>query len=425
MRRRLGLLALAFSTAGVAFGQQAPPRATPSEPRTFFVRQTLGDDKNDGTSPQTAWRSIGRLSGALEAGDTAYVGPGLYRDQIVVRGSGTPDRRIRILADPTGAHTQDRPGVVMITGAEPVDEGRFEPEGRPGVYRARFADFTPAGVVEMDGPQLRYMRARSTREHLVDRLPELEVVALRPSTYFHDAAAGVLYLHTSDGAPPARHELELMRRGSGITVADRHFVTIAGFTIRHTADAGILFADGARHGIAVDNVCYGHRIGIRVNGATGVLLSGNVLFRNENSGVYFLRGASQGRVLANVLYENVKGVRFGSRSDHGQVVGNLAFRNREVGISVEDSRGVQVMANRLVRNREDQLLFWKSREHQSEGNCFDVSDAQATARLDQARHADLLAYQRAAGQDLASRAGDCGPLPETTDVQRLGAGPGR
>lgn len=423
MPRRLCLLALAVSTASVAFGQEAAPSAAgTSRGRSFFVRQAAGDDKNEGTSPGTAWRSISRLSGALEAGDTAYVGPGLYRDQIVVRGSGTPDRRIRILADPAGAHTGDRPGVVMITGAEPVDESRFEPEGRPGVYRLRFGAFTPVGVVEMDGPQLRYMRARSTREHLVDGLSELEVVAARPSTYFHDAAAGVLYLHTSDGAAPARHELELMRRGAGITVAGRHFVTISGFTIRHSADAGILFSDGARHGIAIDNVCWGHRIGIRVNGATDVLVSGNVLFRNENSGVYFLRGAKQGRVLENILYENVKGVRFGSRSNHGQVIGNVAFRNREVGISVEDSVGTQVMANRMLQNGEAQQLLLKSRAHLSEGNCFDVSPEQATGRLEQARHAELAAFQQASGQDRGSRSGACGALPETVDVQALHAG---
>jgi parallel beta-helix repeat protein len=421
MRRRLCLLALAGSIAGTSSGEPAAPKPS-GEPqgRTFYVRQASGDDHNDGTSPDTAWRSIGRVSSALDAGDTAYVGPGLYRDQLVLRRSGTPGRRIRILADPSGLHTHDRPGVVMITGAEPVDEHRFEPQGSPGVYQARFTDFVPVGVVEMDGPQFRYQRARSTREHLVEGLSQLEVVAARPSTWFHDAKAGVLYLHTSDGAAPARHELELVRRGAGIAVANRHFVTISGFTIRHTADAGILFSDGARHGIAIDNVCYGHRIGIRVNGASHVLVAGNVLFRNENSGIYFLRGASLGRAIDNVLYENLKGVRFGSRSDHGRVIGNTAFRNLEVGISIEDSTGTHVLGNRMSHNGDAQLLLLKSRGHQSEGNCFEASAEQA-ARLDHVRYADLAAFQRDSKQDLGSRSGDCGPLPETIDVRGLHA----
>jgi parallel beta-helix repeat protein len=103
------------------------------------------------------------------------------------------------------------------------------------------------------------------------------------------------------------------------------------------------------------------------------------------------------------------------------VIGNVAFRNREVGISVEDSVGTQVMGNRMLQNGEDQLLFLKSRDHQSEGNCFDVSSGQATGRLEQARHADLAAFQQASGQDRGSRAGDCGALPETLDVQGLHA----
>jgi hypothetical protein len=44
---------------------------------TYFVRQTVGDDSNDGLSPATAWKHFSRLSPALMAGDTAFVGTGL------------------------------------------------------------------------------------------------------------------------------------------------------------------------------------------------------------------------------------------------------------------------------------------------------------------------------------------------------------
>ena len=43
----------------------------PSEPtsgRVFYVRQTIGDDANDGLSPQTAWRSLSRLEEVMQAG---------------------------------------------------------------------------------------------------------------------------------------------------------------------------------------------------------------------------------------------------------------------------------------------------------------------------------------------------------------------
>src|SRR5919204_1298019 len=88
---------------------------------TYYVRQTVGDDTHDGLSPETAWQHITQLSGNMHAGDTAYVGPGLYREEITVLNDGAPDKRIIFIADTTGQHTGDPPGVVMITGAEPLD----------------------------------------------------------------------------------------------------------------------------------------------------------------------------------------------------------------------------------------------------------------------------------------------------------------
>jgi hypothetical protein len=423
MRSALGLVLLAVWAAAAAaepVQPAEPPESATTEARVFYVRQEAGDDRADGTSPEAAWQSLSRLSGALAAGDTAYVGPGLYRDQLVLRSGGSAERRIRVLADPSGAHTGDRPGLVMVSGAEPVDEGMFQPTGPPGVFQAKFSAFVPVGVVEMDGPQFRYMRARSTPEHLQEGLSELEVVDKLPFTYSYDAETETLTLHTSDGAPPSEHELELFRRGAGFSVAGQDYVTIAGFTIRHTGDAGIAFANGSRHGIAIDNVCYGHRIGIRVNGAEDVLVSGNTLFRNENSGVYFLRESLRGRAWDNLVYENVKGVRFGSRSDAGQAVGNAAFRNLEVGISVEDTSGALVLRNRLAHNGDAQLLLRQARTAISDANCFEAAaPEEAIAGLYVSRYTELPAFRQASGQDMGSRVGDCGSFPDALDVRRL------
>ena len=95
---------------------------------TYYVRQTVGADTQDGQSAGSAWRSIARLSSAMHAGDTAYVGPGLYREQITVLNDGQPGARLVFVADATGQHTGDPPGVIMITGAEPVDDFQAEVE---------------------------------------------------------------------------------------------------------------------------------------------------------------------------------------------------------------------------------------------------------------------------------------------------------
>ena len=57
------------------------------------------------------WRSVQRLSGAMRAGDTAYVGPGLYREGVVVRHGGTPEARLMVLR---GADRRPIAGIVLV-----------------------------------------------------------------------------------------------------------------------------------------------------------------------------------------------------------------------------------------------------------------------------------------------------------------------
>src|SRR5207245_9777291 len=123
----------------------------------YYVRATVGDDTHDGRSPQTAWQHFSRRAIAMHAGDTAYVGPGLYRDGIKIQNSGTPQSRITLIGDTTGQHTGDPPGAVMITGADPIDEAIFVPSSTPGVYQTH-SPFTVHVVVESDSTQSRLVK---------------------------------------------------------------------------------------------------------------------------------------------------------------------------------------------------------------------------------------------------------------------------
>ena len=209
MRRKLwlplltlavGLNTFVLVTSRAQEVQEPAQSTTPTKVKKgtkFYVRQTVGDDTNDGKSPQTAWKSISKLSHAMHAGDTAYVGPGLYRDKIMVLNEGRPDARITFIADSTGQHTGDPPGVVMITGAEPVDENIFV-QHAAGVYKAKLVP-PVLGLTEMDGPQYRYNRVAQTKEFLVDKMPGVNIVAKYPSSFFYDAENQMLYIHTTDG----------------------------------------------------------------------------------------------------------------------------------------------------------------------------------------------------------------------------------
>ena len=80
----------------------------------------------------------------------------------------------------------------------------------------------------MDGPEQRYENVLITHENLVEKMPPVDIVAKLPSSWFYDDATQVLTLHTSDGRPPAEHEMELIRRGDGVFIRGKHDVTVVG-----------------------------------------------------------------------------------------------------------------------------------------------------------------------------------------------------
>jgi parallel beta-helix repeat protein len=388
----------------------------------FYVRQTVGDDSNDGKSPQTAWKSISKLSDAMHAGDTAYVGPGLYRDKIMVLNEGTPDARITFIADSTGQHTGDPPGVVMITGAEPVDENIFVRHSE-GVYKAKL---TPpvVSLTEMDGPQFRYNRVNQTKEFLVDKMPGVKIVAKYPSSFFYDTENQLLYIHTTDGKPPNTHEIEIIRRVAGISTLEGHrHITVMGFIFRHAGDSGIYFFKETGDGVAINNTAYGCRQGIRAYNSVHITLYGNTLFRNENSGAYFVQQSTNAKFINNVAYENVKGVRWGSQSVNGLAIGNTVFDNLEAGISLEDVSGAVLRDNKLSNNKETQLKVLLDAEYDSDNNCFQKGNAeQSVSHFSNVafydRQKTLPEYQKVKGHDLHSREGGC-QIPQKLDVAKL------
>ena len=391
---------------------------------TYYVRQTVGDDSKDGTSPATAWKHLTKLWN-LQPGDTAYVGPGLYREEIEVENSGTADARITYVADSTGKYTGDPPGLVMVAGAEAVDEKIFTPTGSPGVYSARVPAFPVLGVVEMDSSQFRYEPARITREHLIDKLTELQVVEKLPSHFFFDEKTRTLYIHTSDGRAPTTHELELFRRGYGVMVNGKHYITVIGFTFRHMGDAGINFFKGSGDNSAFFNTSWGSRQGIRVYTATNVLLYGNTLFRNENCGAYFAAGSTNGTAARNISYENVKGLRWSSKSGNAAVLENMLFDNREAGLSIEETAPAAVWSNVLTGNRHTQFNAVHA-GYAASDNCFERSDPEQLIAdfypypLNH-RFKTLREYQATRGEDLTSRENSCRERPAKLDVHKMHA----
>jgi hypothetical protein len=97
-------------------GPTRTPTATivPGSEPTLYVRSS-GDDHNPGTSPAMALHSVTRAAKMLGPGSTVYVGPGHYKGLVEIKKvAGLATFPAQLIADPTGAHTGDPPGDVVL-----------------------------------------------------------------------------------------------------------------------------------------------------------------------------------------------------------------------------------------------------------------------------------------------------------------------
>ena len=162
----------------------------------YFVARR-GSDTASGDSVSTAFLTVGKGLSVLKPGDTLTVMPGEYFESNSVRLAGRPDAPITIRAW--------RPGTVLLRGD--VDAGGFQKlAGTNYTYVLDF-DRDVEGVAEKDA-------CRSYA--FVPSVPEVEEV--RASCYY-DAAARLLYVHTSDSGPADSHALSIsITNGFGLLI---------------------------------------------------------------------------------------------------------------------------------------------------------------------------------------------------------------
>lgn len=96
----------------------------PAVAADYFVRAG-GRNSNSGLSPEEAWATVTHAARQVRAGDTVYVGAGVYTGQISMQQrSGTSSQPIRFIADTTGEHTGDAGVVTLTNGSGLINLGR-------------------------------------------------------------------------------------------------------------------------------------------------------------------------------------------------------------------------------------------------------------------------------------------------------------
>ncbi|MCE9530497.1 MAG: DUF1565 domain-containing protein [Planctomycetes bacterium] len=152
--------------------------------KEYFVAK-LGDDSKDGSSRETAFATIQKGVDALSPGDILTIAPGEYHESLKRIDLGNLEKETVIRAA--------IPGTVVLRGDLPVSSFRQVPKSR-FVYVADLKTMSEVPVVnEIDTLTI------------FKRMPNASELEFIPGSFHHDAAAGKLYISTSDMKPPQTH----------------------------------------------------------------------------------------------------------------------------------------------------------------------------------------------------------------------------
>lgn len=170
-----------------------------------------GDDSNSGLSQTQAFATVQHGVNALAPGDVLTIAAGEYRESVFRDGLGSAEAQTLIRAA--------QPGTAILRGDLPV--AGFSPV--PGYERVYVTQWTGPveSVNEIDS------RLQLRPQFAVD---ELEV---SPGSFFHDAKNELLYISTTDFAPPDMHELTVsVDANHGMFFDNPQRVVIEGLVLR-------------------------------------------------------------------------------------------------------------------------------------------------------------------------------------------------
>lgn len=195
--------------------------------KTFFVASS-GDDKADGKTARTAWRTIAKVNAAsFEPGAQILFRSGdVWREQLNIRSSGAKDAPITFGAYPSSA--AGAAGInlkaPLISGSDPVAGWSL---AAGATYRAALS-VAPANV---------YVDDQTTPATKSDNLKQVLAVA---NSWFYDEATKHLYLHLATADSPAKHTVEAAVRDYNIYGNGRSFIKINGLHLKHAKLSAIL-----------------------------------------------------------------------------------------------------------------------------------------------------------------------------------------
>jgi parallel beta-helix repeat protein len=314
--------------------------------QTYYVSPS-GQDRGDGRSWETAWRTVGFGVSRLKAGDTLLIGEGEYIEpemQINVREAahttngvtqltqfGEPGRPIRIMA--AQGHR------VIIKGSRPIGPFEKTPDTEytyQAVYHQKNLPYT---VWESDTQiMLQWAGARL----MVDELP---------GTYWVDQVAKKFYIRFTDSRGSDVHGVVIRYPRVGLGIQSS-YILIKGIwfvnygsalSIRSNQGKDKERISGGDHITVEDCVFFGNDMaGIHASGAKWCLFRNNYAERNGLRGSILTQGedTTDNLIIGNTLYSSAPTKRSLNSNTHYAYThyGGLGVRNHVINNHIDDSR---------------------------------------------------------------------------------------
>ncbi|GDY20619.1 hypothetical protein LBMAG56_19650 [Verrucomicrobiota bacterium] len=303
----------------------------------FFVNKQ-GLDSNAGTSRAAAFLTIQKGVDALQPGDTLSIGRGEYAEAVARKGLGGAEAVTIIRAEMRGT--------VLLRGD--VDAPVFKPVA--GTRQTFVADFKWAAQAVYEVDTWSRMGERAT----------LAEVEFQPGSYFYDAAAGRLYVSSTDLRSAEQHRYSVPVLGRhGLELEKPVRVVLDGIAVRGFESGGMassrtLFGTwgiiflGARDCIIRDCTAFlnGGGICIASEGEGGNLVEGCTGYGNssphntsECAGVLLYQ--SKNDVARNCVgYRSIGvGVRiYGLAAEHGLIDHCLGWGNEGPDVGIKSGK---------------------------------------------------------------------------------------
>jgi hypothetical protein len=185
---------------------------------TYYVDATEGNDNNNGTSPELAWRSLEKVNvQTFVAGDSIlFKRGGIFRGNLNPQNSGNADNWIVYSAYGTGANPQ-------LLGSEPIINWELY---SGNVYKKPYVNlpyYAGKGVYEFD----------NYNEDPTTLIEDEEIPSLAGHYYYDENLNnGTLYIYCSDEAAPSTHNIEVCWHEEIISVDYNSYLEFSNLSLK-------------------------------------------------------------------------------------------------------------------------------------------------------------------------------------------------